>query len=100
MDKGEAEQIVSHQDLSEDYQKPLQTCKNKCFCKKCCYHCQLCFLQKGLGVTYHAPRTRRKKIRSLNLAPLQHQSISTKWGRDGQTTPTSQEKVETTAGSN
>nr|AAA64261.1 tat [Simian immunodeficiency virus] len=93
MDKGEEERTVLHQDLIRQYKKPLTTCRNKCFCKKCCYHCQLCFLQKGLGVTYHAPRTRRKKSVQPNRLSQQDQSISTR-GRDGQATQESQKKVE------
>ncbi|AAD03182.1 Tat [Human immunodeficiency virus 1] len=29
-----------------------QTACNNCYCKKCCYHCQMCFLKKGLGISY------------------------------------------------
>nr|QSQ67175.1 tat protein [Simian-Human immunodeficiency virus] len=25
---------------------------NSCYCKQCCYHCQLCFITKGLGISY------------------------------------------------
>nr|ALB07084.1 tat protein [Human immunodeficiency virus 1] len=31
--------------------KPRTAC-NKCYCKKCCYHCQVCFTTKGLGISY------------------------------------------------
>nr|P27982.1 RecName: Full=Protein Tat; AltName: Full=Transactivating regulatory protein [Simian immunodeficiency virus (AGM3 ISOLATE)]AAA91917.1 tat protein [Simian immunodeficiency virus] len=96
MDKGEDEQGAYHQDLIEQLKAPLKRCTNKCYCKCCCYHCQLCFLQKGLGVTYHAPRIRRKKIAPLDRFPEQKQSISTR-GRDSQTTQKGQEKVETSA---
>ncbi|ALS54628.1 tat protein [Simian immunodeficiency virus] len=78
----------------QDLHKPLEACFNKCYCKKCCYHCQLCFLQKGLGINY-APRTRRKKTASPDTLPQQHQSISTR-GRDSQTTQESQKTVAAT----
>nr|AXB88082.1 tat protein [Human immunodeficiency virus 1] len=35
-----------------------------CYCKKCCYHCQMCFLKKGLGISYG-----RKKRRQRRAAP-------------------------------
>nr|ALS54612.1 tat protein [Simian immunodeficiency virus] len=86
------------QRLLQDLHKPLRTCTNKCYCKACCYHCQLCFLQKGLGVNY-APRPRRKKAASIIASPEPKQSISTRGG-DSQTTQESQEKVEKTARAN
>nr|ALS54564.1 tat protein [Simian immunodeficiency virus] len=86
MDKGEAQHLL------QDLHKPLQQCQNKCYCKRCCYHCQLCFLQKGLGVHY-APRARRKKTPKASQLPEPDQSISTR-GRDSQTTQEGQKKVE------
>nr|APX54856.1 tat protein [Human immunodeficiency virus 1] len=39
-----------------------QTPCNTCFCKKCCYHCPLCFLRKGLGISYgRKKRTQRRR---------------------------------------
>nr|QNG98341.1 tat protein [Human immunodeficiency virus 1] len=38
--------------------QPTTAC-SKCYCKICCWHCQLCFLKKGLGISYG-----RKKFRS------------------------------------
>nr|QJQ90712.1 tat protein [Human immunodeficiency virus 1]QJQ90720.1 tat protein [Human immunodeficiency virus 1] len=35
-----------------------------CYCKKCCYHCQNCFVTKGLGIYYG-----RKKRRQRRRAP-------------------------------
>nr|ABC88304.1 tat protein [Human immunodeficiency virus 1] len=43
--------------------QPKTAC-NKCFCKQCCYHCQKCFLTKGLGISYG-----RKKRRQRRRAP-------------------------------
>nr|AAN73829.1 tat protein [Human immunodeficiency virus 1] len=43
--------------------QPRTPC-NKCYCKKCCYHCQICFITKGLGISYG-----RKKRRQRRRAP-------------------------------
>nr|AAD17172.1 Tat [Human immunodeficiency virus 1] len=43
--------------------QPKTAC-NTCYCKKCCYHCQVCFLNKGLGISYG-----RKKRRQRRSAP-------------------------------
>nr|AYP19849.1 tat protein [Human immunodeficiency virus 1] len=32
---------------------------NKCYCKKCCYHCYVCFTSKGLGISYGRKKRRR-----------------------------------------
>nr|QNG98166.1 tat protein [Human immunodeficiency virus 1] len=40
--------------------QPPTNC-NTCYCKKCCWHCQLCFLKKGLGISHgRKKRTRRR----------------------------------------
>nr|QJE62287.1 tat protein [Human immunodeficiency virus 1] len=31
--------------------QPTTDCNN-CYCKVCCWHCQCCFLKKGLGISY------------------------------------------------
>nr|AAS86178.1 tat protein [Human immunodeficiency virus 1] len=41
-----------------------QTPCNPCFCKACCFHCQVCFITKGLGISYG-----RKKRRPRRRAP-------------------------------
>nr|AUO72122.1 tat protein [Human immunodeficiency virus 1]AUO72131.1 tat protein [Human immunodeficiency virus 1]AUO72140.1 tat protein [Human immunodeficiency virus 1]AUO72149.1 tat protein [Human immunodeficiency virus 1]AUO72158.1 tat protein [Human immunodeficiency virus 1] len=43
--------------------QPKTAC-NTCYCKKCCCHCQHCFLKKGLGIYYG-----RKKRRQRRRAP-------------------------------
>ncbi|AAD03317.1 tat protein [Human immunodeficiency virus 1] len=43
--------------------RPKTAC-TKCYCKKCCYHCPVCFLNKGLGISYG-----RKKRRQRRQAP-------------------------------
>ncbi|BAV25181.1 tat protein [Simian immunodeficiency virus - agm] len=85
MEKGEDEQGGFPLGWKTDN---LQPCNNKCFCKRCCYHCQLCFLQKGLGINY-APRPRRKKV----ILPYLHRSISTRGG-NSQTTQEEKTTVE------
>nr|ANW11086.1 tat protein [Human immunodeficiency virus 1]ARA72655.1 tat protein [Human immunodeficiency virus 1]QJQ91517.1 tat protein [Human immunodeficiency virus 1] len=40
--------------------QPTTTC-NTCYCKKCCWHCQLCFLKKGLGISYGRKKRRRRR---------------------------------------
>nr|ABL10672.1 tat protein [Human immunodeficiency virus 1] len=35
-----------------------------CYCKRCCFHCQVCFTTKGLGISYG-----RKKRRQRRRAP-------------------------------
>nr|AAR22088.1 tat protein [Human immunodeficiency virus 1]ADA83314.1 tat protein [Human immunodeficiency virus 1] len=37
------------------------TAYNNCFCKKCCWHCQVCFLKKGLGISYGRKKRRRRR---------------------------------------
>nr|AVU81982.1 tat protein [Human immunodeficiency virus 1]QQN94494.1 tat protein [Human immunodeficiency virus 1] len=36
------------------------TACNKCYCKKCCWHCQVCFLNKGLGISYGRKKRKRR----------------------------------------
>ncbi|AIK20125.1 tat protein [Human immunodeficiency virus 1] len=48
--------------------KPRTAC-TACFCKKCCYHCQYCFITKGLGISYG-----RKKRRPRRRAPPNSQN--------------------------
>ncbi|AAM34566.1 tat protein [Simian immunodeficiency virus] len=68
--------------LYDPFRKRETSC-NTCYCKKCCYHCQLCFLQKGLGINY-ASRARRRRSKEENKAdkfPVpNHRSISTTRG--------------------
>nr|QSQ66067.1 tat protein [Simian-Human immunodeficiency virus] len=34
---------------------------NSCYCKQCCYHCQLCFITKGLGISYGRKKRRQRR---------------------------------------
>nr|URZ26927.1 tat protein [Human immunodeficiency virus 1]URZ26934.1 tat protein [Human immunodeficiency virus 1]URZ26941.1 tat protein [Human immunodeficiency virus 1]URZ26948.1 tat protein [Human immunodeficiency virus 1]URZ26955.1 tat protein [Human immunodeficiency virus 1] len=40
--------------------QPRTPC-NKCYCKKCCYHCPVCFIQKGLGISYGRKKWRPRR---------------------------------------
>nr|QMX87840.1 tat protein [Human immunodeficiency virus 1] len=33
----------------------------KCYCKKCCLHCQVCFITKGLGISYGRKKRRQRR---------------------------------------
>ncbi|BAC79371.1 Tat protein [Human immunodeficiency virus 2] len=79
--------------LSQLY-RPLEACRNKCYCKKCCYHCQLCFLKKGLGICYDHSRKRSSK-RAKVTAPTASNDLSTR-ARDGQPAKKQKKEVETT----
>nr|AXP13134.1 tat protein [Human immunodeficiency virus 1] len=50
--------------------QPTTEC-SKCYCKKCCWHCQLCFLKKGLGISYG--RKKRKHRRGNPQSSKDHQ---------------------------
>nr|WOL42956.1 tat protein [Human immunodeficiency virus 1] len=51
--------------------QPTTAC-SKCYCKKCCWHCQLCFLKKGLGISYG--RKKRKHRRGNPQSCPNHQN--------------------------
>nr|AEB52742.1 tat protein [Human immunodeficiency virus 1] len=40
--------------------QPRTACTN-CYCKKCCYHCQVCFISKGLGISYGRKKRRQRR---------------------------------------
>nr|QNG98000.1 tat protein [Human immunodeficiency virus 1] len=50
--------------------QPTTKC-NPCYCKKCSWHCQLCFLKKGLGISYG--RKKRKHRRGTPQSSKSHQ---------------------------
>nr|UYR25289.1 tat protein [Human immunodeficiency virus 1] len=58
--------------------KPKTACNN-CYCKKCCWHCQLCFLKKGLGIFYgrkkRRPRRRASQSSKNHQNPVPKQSL-------------------------
>nr|ABK41317.1 tat protein [Human immunodeficiency virus 1] len=53
--------------------KPTTAC-SKCYCKNCCWHCQLCFLKKGLGISYG--RKKRKRRRGTPQSSKDHQNLT------------------------
>nr|AFM44397.1 tat protein [Human immunodeficiency virus 1] len=52
--------------------QPSTPCSS-CYCKKCCYHCQNCFVTKGLGISY-GRKKRRQRRRSPQSDP-DHQDL-------------------------
>nr|AAA18060.1 tat [Simian immunodeficiency virus]AAA18088.1 tat [Simian immunodeficiency virus] len=74
--------------------RPLETCYNKCYCKRCCYHCQHCFLKKGLGICYEQHRRRTPKKTKANPLPASNKSLSTR-ARNRQPKKEKKETVET-----
>nr|AYP19831.1 tat protein [Human immunodeficiency virus 1] len=50
--------------------QPKTPCTN-CYCKKCCFHCQLCFTRKGLGISYG--RKKRRQRRRTHQSSKVHQ---------------------------
>nr|WCD67636.1 tat protein [Human immunodeficiency virus 1] len=63
--------------------QPTTACSN-CYCKKCCWHCQLCFLKKGLGISYGRKKWRRRRgtpqSRQDHQNPAPKQSLPTPRG--------------------
>nr|QXJ40818.1 tat protein [Human immunodeficiency virus 1] len=52
--------------------QPTTPCSN-CYCKKCCWHCQVCFLQKGLGISHG--RKKRRRRRNASHSSKDHQDL-------------------------
>nr|QGU21903.1 tat protein [Human immunodeficiency virus 1] len=48
--------------------QPKTAC-NTCYCKRCCFHCQVCFIRKGLGISYGRKKRRQRR------KPTQHSQI-------------------------
>nr|WMD29920.1 tat protein [Human immunodeficiency virus 1] len=40
--------------------QPKTAC-TPCYCKRCCFHCQVCFIQKGLGISYGRKKRRQRR---------------------------------------
>nr|QBF81210.1 tat protein [Human immunodeficiency virus 1] len=55
--------------------QPRTAC-NQCFCKKCCYHCPVCFYKKGLGISYG--RKKRRQRRRAPQSSEDHQTLISK----------------------
>nr|UTI68526.1 tat protein [Human immunodeficiency virus 1] len=76
--------------------QPRTAC-NTCYCKKCCFHCQVCFIKKALGISYGRKKRRQRRRTPQNSethqASLSKQSPSQ--SRGNPTSPTeSKKKVE------
>nr|P0C1K4.1 RecName: Full=Protein Tat; AltName: Full=Transactivating regulatory protein [HIV-1 M:K_96CM-MP535] len=76
--------------------QPKTAC-NQCYCKRCCYHCQICFLKKGLGISNGRKKRRPRRTTPYNSEnhqdPLRKQPLSQPRGE--QTDPKeSKKKVE------
>nr|QQX44683.1 tat protein [Human immunodeficiency virus 1]QQX44690.1 tat protein [Human immunodeficiency virus 1] len=54
--------------------QPKTAC-NSCYCKKCCLHCQVCFMKKGLGISY-GRKKRRQRRRSPQDSTTHQVSLS------------------------
>nr|QHI08131.1 tat protein [Simian-Human immunodeficiency virus] len=81
--------------LSQLY-RPLEACYNTCYCKKCCYHCQFCFLKKGLGICYEQSRKRRRTPKKAKANTSSASNKPTSQPRGDPTGPKeSKKKVET-----
>ncbi|ADK78266.1 tat protein [Simian immunodeficiency virus] len=72
-----------------------ETSCNKCYCKKCAYHCQLCFLQKALGINYASRRrgSRDKKKTQVDQLLATEQPLSAT-GRNSQSKKEEKETLE------
>nr|WEU85216.1 tat protein [Human immunodeficiency virus 1] len=79
--------------------QPKTACTN-CYCKKCCLHCQVCFIKKGLGIFY-GRRKRRQRRRAPQSSEDHQNHISkqplsrTQWEQTG--SEESKKKVESKA---
>nr|AEB53010.1 tat protein [Human immunodeficiency virus 1] len=40
--------------------QPRTPCTS-CYCKICCFHCQLCFTRKALGISYGRKKRRQRR---------------------------------------
>nr|UZC47401.1 tat protein [Human immunodeficiency virus 1] len=79
--------------------QPKTACNN-CYCKVCCWHCQLCLLKKGLGISYGRKKRRQRRGTPYNgkdhQAPIPKQP-STHTQRDQTGPEESTKKVESKA---
>nr|WPU90534.1 tat protein [Human immunodeficiency virus 1] len=50
--------------------QPKTAC-TPCYCKKCCFHCQVCFITKGLGISYGRKKRRQRRRAHQNSPPHQ-----------------------------
>nr|AAL07715.1 tat protein [Human immunodeficiency virus 1] len=59
--------------------QPTTPC-NRCYCKRCCFHCYWCFTTKGLGISYGRKKRRQRRRppqdSQTNQVPLSEQPAS------------------------
>nr|AEF14066.1 tat protein [Human immunodeficiency virus 1] len=55
--------------------QPKTACTN-CYCKKCCFHCQVCFIKKGLGISYGRKKRRQRRRRAPQGSQTHQASLS------------------------
>ncbi|AAB47786.1 tat protein [Human immunodeficiency virus 2] len=84
------------EELLAQLHRPLEACTNPCYCKKCSFHCQLCFLKKGLGIWYVRKGGRRRTPKRTKTHPpsTPDKSISIQTG-DSRPTKKQKETPET-----
>nr|ULA47148.1 tat protein [Human immunodeficiency virus 1]ULA47157.1 tat protein [Human immunodeficiency virus 1]ULA47166.1 tat protein [Human immunodeficiency virus 1]ULA47175.1 tat protein [Human immunodeficiency virus 1]ULA47184.1 tat protein [Human immunodeficiency virus 1] len=70
--------------------QPKTAC-NKCYCKKCCYHCQLCFISKGLGI-YYGRKKRRQRRRTPQGSQAHQDNLPNQPTSQPRGNPTGQEE--------
>nr|QVG68416.1 tat protein [Human immunodeficiency virus 1] len=77
--------------------QPRTAC-TKCYCKRCCFHCQVCFITKGLGISY-GRKKRRQRRRSHQDSETHQVSLPKQPATQSRGDPTgpkeSKKKVET-----
>nr|AEB52547.1 tat protein [Human immunodeficiency virus 1] len=77
--------------------QPKTAC-TKCYCKKCCFHCQVCFITKGLGISYgrkkRGQRRRTPQDSQTHQEALSKQRPTTQLRGDPTGTKEQKKKVE------
>nr|QIX13058.1 tat protein [Human immunodeficiency virus 1] len=72
--------------------QPITAC-NACYCKKCCYHCQVCFITKGLGISYGRKKQRQRR-KSPKDSQIHQVSLSKQPSSQPRGDPTGQKESE------
>nr|QIX12992.1 tat protein [Human immunodeficiency virus 1] len=70
--------------------QPRTAC-NACYCKKCCYHCQVCFITKGLSISY-GRKKRKQRQKSPQDSQIHQVSLSKQPSSQPRGDPTGQKK--------
>nr|AJP61727.1 tat protein [Human immunodeficiency virus 1] len=70
--------------------QPTTACNN-CYCKICCWHCQLCFRTKGLGISY-GRKKRRQRRRTHQSSQTHQESVLKQPTQQPRGNPTGQEE--------